>query len=354
MKKATVIYISSETDVNGFYYGFNLMADEGDYHDKYIKWPLSLNERIEYHDIEDIAVTDNVHLIPIGTIHTANFHNFTWGKDVTDKRFGDRLRAWRKDSVEYPVELLVPEENYYSSELDDGTIRGIRLNYFHEALEYDVTYNSSGTLIWGDGTQANTYYINAFGISSESSPYDWSGYSLNRVNFYCPVPWWKKITSVYSSGSEDESGGSEEPTYIKDYENNYDFDPYDYIGSRSAIINVDNTNGLGSKYIAYVKGPAELPKIEITDVNRTSKIVLYFRDLNLVDGDVLVVDSIDKTCLVYHSDGSIDNVFQFRDTTEGYLWNRILAGKNIIKSSSGFEYRIDLVEERSEPKWPMV
>lgn len=365
MKQATVIYISSETDDNGYLLGFNLMSDPTDYSDKWIKWPLELGEEFEYHNSSQVAELDNVHLISIGRISDANFHTFAWAKDVTERRFGDRLRAWRKDASTFKVDIMCPEvppvANY-----DDGTFRGLRLNYFHEALEYDITYNMPGTLIWGDGAQSNTYYIGAFGIESSTSPMDnkFIDSSLNSVNFYCPIPWWKKITSVYSFDTSEEDSGEEENEFVKDYESlpsgeegdlgGYDYYPYDYIGSKLSIIDVDNTNGLGSRYICYIWGPADLPRIEIVNAKGGNKIVLFFKDLVLNDGDCLVIDSIDKTCLVYHPDDTISNVFRYRDTTEGYLWNRIDAGKNRIKSNGGFIYRLDLVEERSEPKWPMV
>ena len=362
MIQATVIYISPLTTDDGKYnIAFNLMSDEDDYSDKYIKWPLSMGEEIVYHSEPDS--NDNVLVKSLGRILTANFHEWEWGKTVTDKRFGERLRAWSKESKEYQVTLLCPEMSE-NSEYDSGTFRGIRLNDFHEALEYGITYSNTGLLIWGDGKQENTYFLECYGRSSKTSPADngaFNGYTQNDVIFYAPVPWWQKTLGVDNFEAIDESSIREDNVkdYGESYEtiftDGYDYYPYDYLPDVSAAYDVQNTNYIGSKYIAYIYGPAYGPVIEISDDKNISVVTIGFSTVYVPSGAVLVVNSIDKTAIAINSDGSEVNVFGARDTdTQGQLWGRILGGHNTVRTSGGFNFQVNLVEERSEPKWPMV
>lgn len=346
MKQATVIYISPLQSADYKYnLAFNLMSDESDYSDKYFKWPLDIGESITYHSEETKTTSDNVKLISVGRIKDASFHEWEWGKTTSEKRFGEKLRAWSKDAKEYRVTLYCPIK-----EPDTG----IRLNELHEAAEYGITYNQQGILIWGNGEQANTYYLNCY-IRSSVNKYieGWRGYTQNELLFYSPIPWWQKIIGV--NNFEPIDVGSLHYDNIKDYEDYYDYYPYDYLPSAYANYEVNNTNYIGSRYIAYIYGPTNGPVIDIIDSKNASPVHIGFSNVEVPSNATLVVNSIDKTAYIYNPDDSMTNVFGDRDSDyAGQLWNRILGGKITITTSGGFYFRIDLVEERSEPKWPTV
>ena len=123
-------------------------------------------------------------------IKTASFHEYEWTKEVTDKRFGERLRAWGKDAKQYPVTILF-----------EGSNREELLNTFHDALEYDLINMSPGTLHWND------YYIECYGISSKTYPDSNDKLATaNDVVFYCPSPWWKTVFFNATISPEDSSG----------------------------------------------------------------------------------------------------------------------------------------------------
>jgi len=57
--------------------------------------------------------------------------------------------------------------------------------------------------------------------------------------------------------------------------------------------------------------------------------------------------------LKYMPDDSVINCFGARNLDTGYLWNRIPYGPNRITWDGSFKFDLQLIEERSEPKWLM-
>lgn len=321
-------------------------------------------------------------------IYSANFHNYSWTKETSKTRFGEKIRSWGKDAQQYQVTIL----------FDSGSPRAQMLNNFHDSLEYDIVNNTPGILTWDD------YYIPCYGISSKTYPAETktNADTANDVTFYCPSPWWYKVTlfqsyvpneninvSVYTRNVTPFTrewlsltpngdpispiqgvvfiietqgdyyhhiviwnGSSYEdlvPDYIWSFEPSFDF-PCDIMRNYRAFTGLINDNILGGKYILTIYGPATNPSVTI-DNNDTHESLTIKINTKVPKGATLVVNSVDKTVYKYYSDSRILNCFGSRDLDSGYLWDPVPYGRNTLISSGKFKYDIQLIEERSEPKW---
>jgi len=312
-------------------------------------------------------------------ITTANFHNYSWQKESTETRFGEKLRAWKKAAAQYDVTI------YF-----DGDKKEKHLNDFHDALEYDIVYNQPGTLTWED------YSIECYGISSKTYPAADAVNSptANDVTFYCPSPWWTKTSLItsYDIGNIDDidvlyvsdteftdleghpivpvtgrvykvASGTHVgqrylwdgeryidllPSYSKTYEPAYDY-AFDYIVDYDSYLSLYNDNILGSSFIAVIYGPTDSPYITLT--NGVDEDVHISINTDVPSGAKLVVDSTNKTVLKYMPDGTVINAFGARNLDAGYLWNRVPYGQSRVIWDGSFKFDMYLVEERSEPKW---
>lgn len=121
-------------------------------------------------------------------IKSASFHEYSWNKDVSSKRFGEKLRAFKKDALSLSATI------YF-----DGPDREKHLNEFHDATEYDIVKGEAGTLTWEE------YSIKCFVISSKTHPAEerFGAPAANEVVFYCPDPFWTKVQSYSSYTAND-------------------------------------------------------------------------------------------------------------------------------------------------------
>lgn len=337
------------------------------------------------------------------------FHSYEWEPEVSERRFGDRLRAWKKDAKRLTLTFIFTGS-------DDERAR--MLNEFHDALEYDITVASPGTLTWEE------YSIKGFGISSKTSPISRSemfNATGNEITFYCPNPFWIKTleykeyaesdsqyidayivagATAYSVGwlSAVEHGDPLTPeenfvytvktpgeyfgksfawvesSYIElgasEFAKNYDSDGYrygydymyEYNPERAGTINNDNV--LGSKYIMTIFGPVEGdgqdqggPFVIIRNSVTQKDVTVSFPGLYIPPGAKLVVDSTNKTTIMTTPTWDEDtqdyqriNVFGQRDL-DYYLWETVDAGQNSVIIDGGYKVQLQLYEERSEPKW---
>lgn len=319
-------------------------------------------------------------------IVSAGFHKYSWTKETSETRFGEKLRAWGKDAAQYDVTIKF-----------EGNEREEMLNDFHDATEYDIISNSPGTLIWED------YSIKCYVISSDTQPYDAIS-TANQVTIYCPSPWWTRTTKfrVYDNPDElatqdayivphaepmskgwltDTPGGtafkpSRDLNYIiktegdlyehrfrwigkeyqdvtpevdiKEYEDGYDYE-FDYMIDAGCVSYIENERSIPSSFRITIYGPVSNPTISIRNENQNSSDV-YNINVDVADGDKLIIDAITKTVVLEQVNGININCFGARNT-DYYLWEKIKSGINYITWTGYFIFEIELIEERSEPKW---
>lgn len=336
------------------------------------------------------------------------FHSYEWEPEVSERRFGDRFRAWKKDAKE--LDLTIIFNGPYRQ-------RAQMLNEFHDALEYDITVASPGIITWEE------YSIKGYCISSKTVPVDPTELldaTGNEIKFYCPDPFWVKMLEykeykpsdspyidVYIVGptpyaeswfSEEEHGAPLTPQsnfiyrvktpgeyfektfawvidryidltaseYGKTYEDDgFDY-AYDYMYSydRQRAGKIYSDNVLGSKYIMTIHGPVAGdglsdggPMVIIRNSKTQTDVTVYFPGLMIPAGAKLVVDSRDKTTIMTTSvwetenqDYQKINVFGKR-SLDYYLWDTVGEGQNSVIIDGNYKVELQLYEERSEPKW---
>lgn len=323
-------------------------------------------------------------------IVSAGFHKYSWTKETSETRFGEKLRAWGKDAAQYDVTIKF-----------EGNDREEMLNDFHDATEYDIISNSPGTLIWEE------YSIKCFIISSETQPYsstEWPNATSNTVTIYCPSPWWTRAIKfrVYEnpdeipeqdayivSGAEaftrywlsaTQGGQAFKPsrdlkyliktageyynhyfrwvgtqyqdttpeTEIKEYEDGYDYE-FDYMIDEGSSSYIENELFVPTNFIITIYGPVNNPSIAIRNEHQNESQI-YNINVNVADGDKLVIDAINKTVILHQINGTKINCFGARNA-DYYLWEQIKSGINYLTWTGYFIFEVELVEERSEPKW---
>lgn len=359
-------------------------------------------------DFASVTYTDsrgNVYdlmVLDLMRITTANFHEYSWTPEASDRRFGERFRAWQKDALKLPITLVV-----------QGTDneRAVMLNALHDSFEYDIAQALPGVLAWEE------YSIECYAISSKTYPLQRTELheaTANEITLYCPNPFWRK-TIDYQQFSEEstnfkkvwivpgrqaytedwlteEEGGQPlvpEYGYVydiqtegeyyrhlviwvdteyyditakdwdKDYEEGFDYAPHDYMANldlnHAGIIT--NTNILGSKYIATIYGPCNAPYVSIRNRRSLTEVVISFPAINVPPGAKLVVNSLNKTAKMYTAEWDEEHqrfytvdCFGARDP-DYYLWDTIGPGVSLVDINEFFRLDLEIIEERSEPKW---
>lgn len=261
-------------------------------------------------------ITENIFIC------SANYHTYDWNAETSQKRFGELVRGWKKNS-----------QNFETSIIFDSSNRASELNDFHDALEYDILHSTPGIFRW------NEYTIEAYGISSKTEPFS-KNQTVNTISFYAPDPFWMK--QVPYTKSETHYIGEEGD--IKSYAyGGYNYN-YNYTGETGARFIINNPDVLDSKYILTIYGPVSSPEVSIGGT------IVSFPGLSIQQGAYLVVNSMLKTVILHNADGSEINCFGKRDP-ENYLWEPISYGYNRVSWDGTFIFDIELIEERSEPKW---
>jgi hypothetical protein len=147
-------------------------------------------------------------------------------------------------------------------------------------------------------------------------------------------PYWVKETSAsFNYGSNGTAG--------KNLDYNRDF-PYDY-ASNMLGTDLNNTNFVASNFRINIFGACESPCVTINGH-------AYEVDVSVAANEYLTIDSTDKTVILTHSDGTIENCFNLRNR-DSYIFEKIPSGISMVASNATFKFDVVLLEERGEPKW---
>ena len=138
---------------------------------------------------------------------------------------------------------------------------------------------------------------------------------------------------------------------VKSYELNpenqqvgYDY-PYDYKIDTDSSIDIVNPNPLGCNFIITISGAVTNPYIKIGDT-------IVNVNVEVPQGGYLTVDSGAKTIVLTMPDGQQINAFGARNP-DYYIFQLIESGKNSIVWDGTFAWELQMIEERSEPRWHM-
>lgn len=248
-------------------------------------------------------------------VNSNDLHDFTW--NYTSKN--NRISGFKRGIVTKTVPVVIQ----CNTETD-----GVRIkNKLFECAEKDVLTMQYGRIIIGD------YYLQCYITASKKSDYlIGKGYMKASLTVATDLPSWVKETTTtfgYGQGTEG---------------NNLDFNndfPYDYTSNLFGK-SLNNTDFIDSNFRMVIYGLCENPTVTIAGHE-------YNVITNIAANEYLTIDSVEKTIVLTHADGSKENCFNLRNR-ESYIFEKIPPGVSGV-SSGHFKFDVTLLEERSEPKW---
>ena len=253
----------------------------------------------------------------------AVFHSYSWKYDGTEQRYGINISSFKKDPAEYEATIIFRgTENQRRESLDN----------FLETAEFDIINKTPGNLIIGD------YYISAYVISSNTTPYEGSGWTRKNVIFLCPYPFWiheeKRSFPVISDNSESDS--------FLNYEHDYNYD-YTMPYGGDVIWQVDHY--APCDFLMTIFGPCVDPRIVINGHP-------YQVYVTLDENEYLKIDSRlnANTVVRYAANGIQQDVYDMRAKQES-VFEPIVPGNVRVVWSGEFGFDLTLYCERSEPRW---
>lgn len=255
-------------------------------------------------------------------VKDAVFHSYAWGYDGVEKQYGVDITRFTKDPAEYEATIII-----------SGSIeqREKILDDFLETTEKDIIKKTPGKLIVGD------CYINAYMLSSSTTPYDNADWTQKEVVFLCPYPFWI-IEETRSFPALVSTATTQSDEYL-DYE--YDLS-YDYTAPAGGNVMWIVDHYAPCEFLMTIFGPASEPRIMVN--GHTYQV---FVDLEA--NEYLQIDSRNNTVIKIYSGGIKENVYNKR-AKDASVFEPIEAGGISVIWSGDFGFDLTLYCERSEPR----
>lgn len=249
-------------------------------------------------------------------VNENDLHNFSWS--VTSKN--DRISSFKKGVVSKTIPVVIA----CNSDEEGMQIR----NKLFEICEKDVLAKKYGRIVIGD------YYLKCYVTESKKKKYSASKRTMNvSLKVTTDFPFWIRETTTtfnYGAGSEGTN---------MDF--NRDF-PVDYtsnlIGKK-----LNNTDFVASNFRMVIYGECESPSVTIDGH-------VYSVDVSIGANEYLTIDSIEKTVVLTHTNGTKENCFNLRNR-DSYVFEKIPSGLLNVSNNGDFKFDVILLEERGEPKW---
>lgn len=252
-------------------------------------------------------------------VDVSELHDYSW--DVAKKN--NRIVSLDRSVVtrKLPITIICATEE-----------EGLKArNKLLEVVEKDVLAMQHGKIIIGD------YYFRCFVTKSQKKNYlTTKRHMLATLFLTSDFPYWVKETKyVISALSEDVTGNTIGFNYPFDY-------PFDY---QNDVANktVSNTDFAASNFRLTINGECVDPAIYIGDH-------LYQVYCTVNEGEYITIDSTSKTIIHTANNGAKTNVFNNRNK-DSYIFEKIPPGKNVVSWPGTFTFEINILEERSEPRW---
>lgn len=254
-------------------------------------------------------------------IKNAKLHSYSWNAIEKKQRFGAIVRDFKKDAIEYKIELRISGTDNRKKEIE---------NMLFEAFERDINAKHPGKLLYDD------YYIECYITASEISPDEHFGLK-KTITAYCPYPFWIKETTYQYL--------AEPPEAVKytDLETGIMFPefPFDFAPVRGEKI-LENPSFADSNFVMTIYGFAESPQVSIAGHPYRVEATIY-------EGERLVIDSKKGTVKKIGRLGEVVDCYNARQKDYS-VFQKIPPGLNVFQWSGGFGIDITLFDERSEPK----
>ena len=274
--------------------------------------------------IKYIASSGNVYDLTTKDIlhRTANYYDWSWKADGAKRQYGQRVSRFSRDPATYEADLIF-----------HGNPAELRrtIQALHNDFENDMRRMTPGRLVWGD------YYIDAYinGSVVENISY-WSWIS-NKIQILAPYPFWiKEEKVVLPSASE---GSSEFLDFPYDY-------PYDYTAPVIGEKVIKSDSPFTSEFTMIIYGEAVNPRVVING----HPYVLY---TTIPAGAYVVIDSKQRTIMMYGTGGQKTNVFDYRNKSDS-IFEKIPEGNLKITWDAIFGVDLTILREKSEPEFEEI
>lgn len=274
--------------------------------------------------IKYIASSGNVYDLTTSDIlhRTANYYDWSWKADGAKRQYGQRVSRFSRDPATYEADLIF-----------HGAPAELRrtIQALHNDFENDMRRMTPGRLVWGD------YYIDCYINGSAIENISFWKWLVNTIQVYAPYPFWIKEEQVALSTAGEVSG-----TYL-DY--TYDYS-YDYVAPAVGEKNVYSESPFTSEFKLVIYGEAVNPRIVVNGY----PYVLY---TTIPAGSYVIIDSKQRTIMMYGSGGQKTNIFDFRNKTDS-IFEKLPAGNLSIVWDSTFGADLTIYREQAEPEFEEI
>lgn len=249
-------------------------------------------------------------------IRQCDLLNFTW--KIMSKN--ERISGFKKTITNRILPIIIKchdEEDAYKL-----------INKLHEVTEKDVLSKKPGKIIIGG------FYMTCFITESKKTDYvKQSNYMQIQLKVSTDMPYWVKETSSIFNYGGGVSGAD------LDYNRDYAYDYTSNLLGKQLI----NTSFVDTNFRMIIYGACENPRITVGGHN-------YEVYASVGANEYLTIDSVNKTIVLTHRDGTQENCYKLRNT-DSYVFKKMPSGVSNVSASGSFKFDIVLLEERGEPKW---
>lgn len=279
----------------------------------------------------------------------AVFHAYSWNYESTEQKYGIEINGFRKDPLEYDLEIWVRGAN---------TEKKKTLNELTDQAEYDVVNKTPGKLILGD------YYLTCYILTASTEPGDYA--TVKTMQILAPYPFWIRETT-YSFLAEAADPitilpGEEEPEPEITMEQGIMFTEFPF----------DLTVREGKKTKGIFDLPTDLKRVRGTRmINNESYLPCHFRMTiygPVTDPEIVIANHIYKVETTVFTDERLEidsrsntviKIGRLGEETDLYnsryklqsVFEKIPPGQQTVTWPGGYGIDIVLFDERSEPKW---
>lgn len=252
-----------------------------------------------------------------GVVHKRlPYRAWTWKPRGTELEHGVRVAGFSRSAAQYKAELLLYGTKEEQEELIDS---------LHDDFEGDMRRKKTGRIIV-EGQYLDCYVI---GVDARHN----KGVTTDSIQIYAPYPYWMQEQKIVLDASSIPAGG------FLDFP--YDF-AYDFTAPVMGRKIVKSDFPFDSEFQMVIYGLAVNPRIVINGYPYT----LY---ATIPQGAYVIVNSKQKSIMMYNVNGTRTDLFNFRNKTES-IFQKIPAGDLDIAWDSSYGVDITVFRERSEPK----
>lgn len=204
------------------------------------------------------------------------------------------------------------------------------LNTFVETTDIDVVNLSKGKIYFND------YYISCYVVAS-SKPSKFLNLTQTTLDIDLVVErdGWIKETTTFFGKITNEVYQTDGLGFPHDY-------PHDFGSSLTNQLLV-NDSYASSEFELRIYGSCTNPSISINSQ-------VYGATTTLETGEVLIINSMERTIKRIRNTGQIDNMF-YAQNRDFYIFEKIPIESSVVAWDGSFTFEIKLLAERSEPEW---